>query len=144
MVFIEDESVTKENRVLRFLTLIVAISVILLFQPLAGSAAQPEAPGPEVTLEGVSPDQVNSVLARLSDEQVRSLLISELQEQAAVQEAGARAEGGIYGVFVSWLKMMNSEAGDMDSRVDSILGKIGQFPHDLAQVAREVGGDKGE
>jgi hypothetical protein len=39
--------------------------------------------------------------------------------------------------------MMSSEAGDMDRRVDNMLGKIGQVPHDLMQVAGRIGGERG-
>jgi len=106
-------------------------------------SAQKNASGAEVKLEEVAPDQVDSVLAKLSDEQVRSLLVAELQEKAVRQEAGKKPVGGIYGVFVGWLKMMHAEAGDMDRRLDSVVGKVGQVPHDLVEIARRIGGDKG-
>ena len=112
-------------------------------QPVSVQSGQQPSPEVAVTLEGVAPDQVDSVLAKLSDEQVRSLLIAELQKETASRNDDKKPVGGIYGVFVSWLKMMNSEAGDMDRRVDSVIGKIGQVPHDLMQVAGRVGGEKG-
>jgi hypothetical protein len=37
----------------------------------------------DVTLEGVAPDKMGSVLVRLSDEQIRELLITELKKDAA-------------------------------------------------------------
>ncbi len=125
------------------LFLIVLLSAVCFLQPVSLHSAQQSTPEAEVTLEGVAPDQVDSVLAKLSDEQVRTLLITELEKDADAGKDEARPVGGIYGVFVSWLKMMNSEAGDMDRRVDSVLDKIENVPHDLIQVAGKVGGEKG-
>jgi small-conductance mechanosensitive channel len=130
---------------------LVSVHVFFLFMftaaclllPVAGVSAPQASRDPEVTLEGVAPGQVDAVLAKLSDEQVRSLLIAELQREAVSGAEEQRPAGGIYAVFVRWLKMMNSEAGDMDRRVDRVRSKIGQVPRDLVQVAARVGGEKG-
>jgi len=97
----------------------------------------------DISLAGVAPDQVDSLLAKLSDEQVRGLLIAELQKEAAGRMEGEKKVGGIYGVFVRWLQMMNTEAGDMDRNIDQITAKIWELPGDLLAVARKVGGEKG-
>lgn len=99
--------------------------------------------GNDISLEGIAPDQVDSLLAKLSDEQVRNLLIAELQKEVAGRKNEERKVGGIYGVFVRWLQMMNTEAGDMDRRIDQISGKIWQVPHDLQAVTLRVGGVRG-
>ncbi len=119
------------------------VTAACLLPPVSGQSAPQAAPDSGVTLADVAPGQVDAVLAKLSDEQVRSLLIDELQKEAVSGKEDQRPAGGIYAVFVHWLKMMNSEAGDMDRRIDSVRGKIGQVPRDLVQVAVKVGGEKG-
>ena len=59
---------------------IIVLGAIVLSCPAAFSASKDTG---EISLEGIAPDQVDSVLAKLSDEQVRSLLIQELQKEAS-------------------------------------------------------------
>jgi len=95
------------------------------------------------SLQELTPDQVDSLMAKLSDEQVRNLLIAELQKESSNRKAGEKKVGGIYGVFTSWLQTMHTQAGDMDSRIDHLMSKIGQVPADLREVALKVGGEEG-
>lgn len=131
------------TRMLRiYCTLLIMMGLTVLLCPSAFSASNSQ-DGNEVSLEDVAPGQVDSVLAKLSDEQVRSLLIAELQKDASNQQGEGKRVGGIYGVFVRWLQMMNAGAGDMDNRIDQVRGKIWQVHDDLLQVALKLGGKKG-
>ena len=118
---------------------IILLGAIVLFCPSAFSASN-SADGAEVSLEGIAPDQVDSVLAKLSDEQVRSLLIVELRKEAPSSSLTSEASGGFLIFVVKWLHMIDSDTQlDQESRAQRIADHIFKVPADLAGIVRQFG-----
>jgi len=91
------------------LTCFFYLSCSLLSSPPPVQAAQSP---PEVSLDGVAPDQVDSVLAKLSDEQVRSLLIAELQRDVAKENGQEQKQGGFVARVARGLHVLDGEDGN--------------------------------
>ncbi|MGW8162023.1 MAG: hypothetical protein ACWGN1_07235, partial [Desulfobulbales bacterium] len=122
------------------LAIILLQGLCIFFTPMVFAAGASQSNPP--SLQGLTPDQVDSLMAKLSDEQVRNLLIAELQKESSNRIAEEKKVGGIYGVFSHWLQIMHTQAGDMDSRIDHLILKIGQVPGDLREVAVKIGGER--
>ena len=75
--------------------------------PAVARAAAAESGGEAVSLEGVAPAEVDSVLATLSDEQVRSLLILELKNDSALQVQPQGGGNGLIGLVSSMLHVLD-------------------------------------
>lgn len=121
--------------------LFLAIGCFLLNEP-AQAASTKEGEVPEVSLEGVAPDQVDALLAKLSDEQVRSLLITELQKDAAAQLPADEEATGAVGEIGEWLHVMDS---DREMEIVLQLRRAGRharmMPTDLSWVMLQMGED---
>ena len=92
----------------------VAIAFFVLSVPCQ-SAAQ-SAAAAETTLENIAPDQIDSTLAKLSDEQVRILLIAELQKEVVTSNEDQRPVGGMDILYFSINgRYRSSVSGEYDS-----------------------------
>ncbi|HEB69947.1 MAG TPA: mechanosensitive ion channel family protein [Desulfobulbus sp.] len=80
-----------------------------IFSP--SPAVQAAQSRPAVSPVGPEPDQMNSVLAKLSDEQVRSLLIAELQRDAAGNSRREEEPGGFVARVARGLHVLDGEDG---------------------------------
>ena len=80
-----------------------------IFSP--SPAVQAAQSRPAVSPVGPEPDQMNSVLAKLSDEQVRSLLIAELQRDAAGNSRLEEEPGGFVARVARGLHVLDGEDG---------------------------------
>jgi len=67
---------------------------------------------PAVSLDGVAPGQVDSVLAKLSDEQVRALLIAELQRDVVKEGDQEKENGGFVARVARGLHVLDGEDGN--------------------------------
>ncbi len=88
----------------RFL-LIMILSAVCALAPANVSAV--ESGSEPVSLEGVAPAEVDSVLAALSDEQVRALLIEELKKDAALQPEAQQGGDGLVGLVSGLLHTLD-------------------------------------
>lgn len=105
-----------------------------------GTAA--ESASDPASLEGVAPAEVDSVLAALSDEQVRVLLIDELKKDAELQpETQAGAKGFVGRVAV----MLHTLDGDGDVDISQYLARTGRtaqtLPTELEWLLRQFSPD---
>jgi small-conductance mechanosensitive channel len=91
-----------------------------------------------ISLEGVAPDQVNAVLAKMSDEQIRGMLISELEKDLKKDPARRNKPGGLVGKTAKWLHMLDGDKNQQDSST-SLLSYIRKIPADYLAVAKHVG-----
>jgi len=95
-----------------------------------------------VSLEGVAPDQVDSVLAKLSDEQVRSLLILELQKDVDAAPAREGQRQGFVAHVAQGLHMLDGEDGsDFSHRLQRALRDSRSVPTDLDWALRQFAED---
>ncbi|MBW2329172.1 MAG: mechanosensitive ion channel, partial [Deltaproteobacteria bacterium] len=92
----------------------------------------------QISLEGVAPGQVDSVLAKMSDEQVRSLLLTELGKDLA-GSSEPKATGGLVGKATGLLHLLDKESGPQETKAVSLFSSIGQIPLDYIAVARKIG-----
>ncbi len=93
------------------------------------------------TLDGFTADKVDSVLAKMSDEQVRTLLLSELAKD--LEQSGAvskKGSGGLAGRFAGWQHLLDPDKrADADSATGGILSAFVQLPGDYIAVASKIG-----
>jgi small-conductance mechanosensitive channel len=84
---------------------LAALGSMAVALPLSAAAAGSDA----VSLQGVAPADVDSVLAALSDEQVRGLLIEELKRDPALSTQPRTGGGGLIGLVSSMLHVLDGE-----------------------------------
>jgi len=95
--------------------------------------------------EGVDQEEISPLLARLSDEQVRDLLIAELTDTARARE---QAEGGgastPYGVIVDWLHLFDSDDKELvETRGEALARSVSRLPEYLGNVFLRFGNTTG-
>ena len=95
-----------------------------------------------LSLEGVAPDQVDSVLAKLSDEQVRSLLILELQKDVDAAPVREGKRQGFVAQVAQGLHLLDGEDGsDFSHRLQRALRDSRSVPADLNWALRQFAED---
>jgi len=80
--------------------------------------------------------QIDSTLAKLSDEQVRSLLIAELKKDAQAEEKSSVKDDGIIGKAAGWLRML-----DDNGKTGLAIGDIPRVSvwTDVRAMAKKIG-----
>ena len=96
----------------RGVLIIALVAVCGLFFTVSFAAAE-SGSGERASLEGVAPGQVDSVLATLSDEQVRGLLIEELRKDASLQPDKKAGTTGFIGRVAVLLHFLDGD-GEVD------------------------------
>ncbi|GAB6191058.1 hypothetical protein JCM39068_08070 [Desulfocastanea catecholica] len=90
-----------------------------------------------MSLENASPEEIAFHVAKLNDEQARSLLISGLQKEANIEVTDRSAQTGLFSFVVNWLHLVDIHNDkDMASRRQSNIGDFSQIPSDLANTIR--------
>ena len=87
-------------------------------------------------------EQVNAILAKLSDDQVRRLLLEELQRKATLESArtGGSEELGALAGFIEGLK---ANITFIRERIKFLQSGAGAAPKDLPRAFRDLSGGKG-
>lgn len=118
----------------RFFLAVFLTSVFLMLPAAVCSVEEPLDAG-GTSLENIAPEKIESVLAKLSDEQARSLLVNELQKEAVRQSPEEAAQGGPMSFVVRWLHLVDVVNSDeMESQLTKITRHIGEVPTDLAKT----------
>ena len=89
-------------------------------------------------LENIIPDQIDSVLAKLSDEQVRSLLLAELAKGPNKSATRKDNPVGLVGKTAKWLHLLD-DSEDRKENNSGLLSRISRMPGDYITVAKHVG-----
>jgi len=90
-----------------FQVLFLILSCTFIFQIQNGYSKQ--ADSEIISLDNVAPDKINSVLAKLSDEQIRVLLISELAKDLEKDPRQRKTPSGLVGKTAKWLHILDDE-----------------------------------
>lgn len=94
------------------------------------------------SLAGAAPAQVDSVLATLSDEQVRALLIEELKKDTALQPDGKEGGSGFVGQVAAMLHILD---GDGEVEISQYLAQTRRtargLPTDMDWLLRQFSPD---
>ncbi len=124
-----------------------SITIWLLLVFLTGSffvsiqlAVGAEQASEDITLEGVAPEKMDGVLARLSDEQVRGLLISELEKNAVAATATPEKPSGLKAQLGQWLHALDPQGDDVDVGVAQLLGQTVKAPVHIMHALSNIGG----
>ncbi len=128
-------SITMKRLSIFFLLGLLSITFAIGSPTLANTGA-PLAAETKI-LDGVAADQIDSTLAKMSDEQVRSLLISELSSKLATSPA-AKKSGGLIKKTSKWLHLLD-DAENKKEESSGFLSLITRFPDDYLAAARTVG-----
>ncbi len=112
-----------------FLYLFILLAVIV-FQPATSPAEAQPLPSPQ------APTQADSVLAGLSDEQVRQMLLSELRRDAMEDQYARQQQQmvGPAGLFHRLLQKISSEHNDNEKQFTRLWSGIPQLIPDLRKV----------
>ena len=112
------------------------LSLSLLWQPQPLAAAQNTTV--TTSLDGLAPKQIDSVLAKMSDEQVRSLLISELTSNLNNDPINQKSNHGIIATLTKWLHLLDTPE-DKNETSTKAFSRIIQLPKDYISIARKIG-----
>ncbi|MGB3211416.1 MAG: mechanosensitive ion channel domain-containing protein [Desulforhopalus sp.] len=115
-----------------------------LFLILPGQAQSSEPPSDltEISLQDIAPEKIDSVLAKLSDEQVRSLLVRELQTKSIEQSKEKTSRGGLLPFVVGWLRLVDvDDSGKMESQLAKISSHTTNVPAHLAKTLHRFSDD---
>ena len=124
----------------RLLMLVFLTSAFLVLAFPCQSAEQ-STTAAETNLENIAPDQVDSVMAKLTDEQVRSLLLAELSKDVP-QSSEDSSSDDLFSFVISWLHILDiNKDQHLEGRVQKIIGHVVQVPADIAGVFRQFGDD---
>ncbi|MCF6188039.1 MAG: mechanosensitive ion channel family protein [Desulfobulbaceae bacterium] len=94
----------------------------------------------EISLEGVPQSQVDAVLAKLSDEQVRGLLIQELaKDLEAAQPESTAPTGGMVYKATGLLHLLDGNKTETETERPGLLTVISRIPLDFIVVLRKIG-----
>lgn len=116
---------------------LVAFFFILL---LPVHSANKQTTAPAINIEDIAPEEVDSVLAKLSDEQVRSMLLVELSKAAPSRSLANDSPGGLFGFTARWIHSMDKDPDQkLENRVEMIVSHTSRVPGDLSQIFRKVG-----
>lgn len=115
------------------------VFTLLLNFPGSHATAAEQGPTEEVSLDGVAPDQVDSLLAKMSDEQVRSLLVSELSKDLDKTAAQQKVPGGII-IKAKGLLHVLDDNDPLDENTATLFSTIKNIPGNFIAVARKIGG----
>ncbi|WP_161629948.1 mechanosensitive ion channel family protein [Desulfogranum mediterraneum] len=87
-----------------------------------------------------TPAERDGILARLSDQQIRELLIAELSTAAAAETAEPAIRTGLNARLHQWLHVIDSREGQLEVGAVSLLGRLDDVPADLSRVLGSIGG----
>jgi moderate conductance mechanosensitive channel len=110
------------------------LAVSLLFSANISFSAEQSAESGAVTID-VPPGQIDSTLAKLSDEQVRSLLIAELTKDAQIAEKATVKDVGLIPTAAGWLHMLD----DKHKKTDSNASPRISMGKDIRAMASNIG-----
>lgn len=113
-----------------------------MWAPLVLAEGESEAAG-ESSLEGVPPDQVDSVLAKLTDEQIRGLLIAELQKDQEAAAGQPEKPTGLNAWLRGWLHVLDGAGEDVDTGAARLLAHAPKVPADTITTLTRIGGGSG-
>ncbi|MEE4241878.1 MAG: hypothetical protein V2I36_10445, partial [Desulfopila sp.] len=95
-------------------------------------------------LAEVGQEEISPLLARLSDEQVRDLLIVELTDTAKAREQAEEGVSTLYAAIVDWLHLFDSNDKElMETRGEVLLSTVSRMPEYLRNVFLQFGVTKG-
>lgn len=96
----------------------------------------------EVSPEGLSADRIESIVAKLSDEQVRSLLLAELKKEPLTQTENKQREGGFVARLGHELHLLDGRnGGDFSYRLQRAWRHSHALPTDFNWTLRQFAPD---
>lgn len=127
----------------RFLVGTFLISAFLILA-MPVYAANGSTASVQTNLKNIAPDQAEAVLAKLSDEQVRSLLLTELSKDVPSRLPMKYSQGGLFAFIARWLHSMDIDPDqELESRVQKIQNHVVSVPGDVAEIFRKFGDGSG-
>lgn len=127
-----------------FLLIFLAVWLLFLFSgSMAAIAKTGKSSQEEQTRlpEHYTPEQVDAILSRMSDSQVRSLLIKELQKNAAVATDSSYEDTD--NLMAGLLQEVGSEAGQAHTRLAEVPANIKSMPADMLRALGKLSRGKG-
>lgn len=126
-------------KVQNFIQLFLFILLFTSISLASNAGAKQIAPEP-VSLDGVAPDQAASVLAKLSDEQVRSLLLTELAKDTETVASNSKEKnsGSLVQKAAGWLHLLDKNS-PQNEETTTLFSSISRIPLDFIAMAKTIG-----
>lgn len=113
------------------------LTAVLSLLPIASQSEERAPAQAEMSLENASPEKIASHVAKLNDEQARTLLMSSLQKEANIEVTDRSSQTGLFSFVVNWLHLADMRNdNDTESRIKSNIGHFSQIPSDLVNTIR--------
>jgi len=94
---------------------------------------------PQVSLEQKTPEEVNSILAKLSDEHIRGLLISELQREAEKTRQQTSSQTGWLSLVVNWVRLLEkAESEESGLQISEGQGLVSTLFSDFNSIVKKL------
>jgi len=107
--------------------------------PYSSSADQSSTSETVAAIENTPPGKIDSVLAPLSDEHIRNLLINELKNHAATDSGDKDSTSGVLSFVVGWLHFIDSgDMSDVDSHISRFGDSTGRLSSELAGIIEKL------
>jgi small-conductance mechanosensitive channel len=121
----------------RLVQIAIILCALLFLGPLPGAASS--AGNAVTSLSDIPPDQAASILGRLSDEQVRQLVLAGIENQAAAQASKKPIESGLTHHLRQWLHVLDHN-GEAEADMGQLVVAYPRIPADIVQSLRSIGG----
>ncbi len=105
---------------------LMALALLATGAAFAAGSKDPSAKVPALP-EPLTKESVRELVSRLSDDEVRKLLLDQLDRAAVAAPANAKGAMGMAG-------MVEHNAGMMHSRIDELKGALAALPSTLQEV----------
>ncbi len=118
------------------------LALFLCLTGIVGTSFCAEESAQEALSKTSTPAEVDSILARLSDEQIRELLIVELAKENATDVAAvhqAEHKKGLSSKLGVWIQALNEKEDTVDVGTVNIIGQLSRVPGDLGRSFLNIG-----
>ncbi len=132
--FLSSQNLTKRDISMKMLIWLYCF----LFIFVSSSFAVEQNVAQKTALDGVVPEQSEFKLAKMSDEQVRSLLLEKLDKELLADSVHPKASGGLATKAMTMLQMLDTNEAKVETSA-SFFSSIIRVPFDYIAMARKIG-----
>lgn len=126
-------------RIVFLLLSAVFILAVTVTPPVHAAGESSEQATADSLKSATNPQEVDAVLARLSDAEIRDLVRTELSKTIVEKQAESVEKAGFYSRFRQWLHAIDSKGDDVEVGAVTLLGHLRYIPAEMFSILSKVG-----